>query len=258
LKKASLLVLLFFGILLPEGNNLPAQSSAGIQLGTLQMSGEVSTETQLLNSLGFSIQNKLSHKSNLSILVSRSRTSGFEYTYWSHVDNGGGLEGKPFESFKDGDKWFPNYVLNATSLRISYEYAPFNGMDNGFRKKITPYIFGGIGISHFSSYINIKDETGQQYKINEEDRILSINEIKNKFDDTYETSLFDANGTYPMVGIGLGLNYYFSDIWNLLFSIERISAFTDKLDGIRLMNDGTPSNNQDILYLYQFEIRRNF
>lgn len=253
-----LLILLTLSLSLSFNNRLLSQTSAGIQLGSLWMNSDVTSENQLLNSLGFSIQKKFSEKSTISISLSRARTSGFDFNYWSHTSGGGGLDGEMFEPFTEGNKWFPNYALSSSSLKISYEYSPFNKIEEGFRKKIIPLVSAGIGIAHYQSHINILNESGNVYQIFEEDRILSIVEIKRKFDESYETKLSDMRQFFPIAHLGIGLNFHISDIWQLIIGAEGIASFTDKLDGITRMNNGNPSKDQDILYLYQFEIRRNF
>lgn len=237
---------------------MEAQSSLGIQFGSLRMGADIPGETQLLNQIGFSLQHKPSIKTTISFVLSRGRTSGFDYNSWSHYDEGGGLTGDLFQFLNLGQKWYPNYVLSNTSLKAQFEFSPFETENEHFSQKILPFVFGGIGLAYHQTNINLLDEDKNHYLIFEEDQILSIQQIREQFDDTYETALTNTNGFSPLVTLGIGINYQISKIWNVLLSGEYTTVFRDDLDGILLKNNALPSNNSDILYLYQFEIRRSF
>ena len=113
-----------------------------------------------------------------------------------------------------------NFSTPVTEFSAQVIWNPFGNNSNELGMKVTPYLFGGAGVS----FLNIKRDYSKM-----DTTVFSFN-------SKTQTGLKQDTGTVPprslfVLPAGAGLSFYLSQRWSLNYELSFRYTFTDYLDG---------------------------
>ncbi len=119
---------------------------------------------------------------------------------------------------------------------------------------ISPYLYGGIGVTWFDPFGDFFDEDGKRYNFSDDELVQ---------DGDFETDLRERNiegvpyeRTTWHIPVGLGVKFRLSDRWNVDFVANGRYTFTDYLDDVDVRGNNDDWN--DIYANFTTSVNYNF
>lgn len=256
-----------------SGNTIfsPKPKSAwelGIHGGHFFIDGDVDTRILGGYGVGLHLRKAVNYTFSLRGDFLYGQTRGLDPQMWTHSSKGGGLVEDVFSAYAGQDGWFPAYKTNYGYIAMQGILNIGNILFHKDQNKWNVYTALGVGLSNFSTKLNLLDGNGQPYSglsaianNNDFDTKAGRKDIKkqldNIYDNTYETPswkkkgifrLGDETNIHVVFTASVGVSRKLSKRINLGIEHQVMLSDNDMLDGIRFRTANDMTNNNDIAH----------
>lgn len=245
----------------PRKNNW----SIGVQGGLATISGDI--RPTLGGGFGFNIRKALGHSFSLRLQASMGTTRGQNWRPNAGVDRNSALNGgidstANYTNLASSPYFYYNFKSNFQEAGLQGVWNFGNINFHNKEPKIGVYAFFGIGGLLYNTHVNALDANGAAYDFSGidasqqlSDRKQIVSDLKNLFDDSYETpaeshahkAKLGASTFVANANVGMGMDFKLSRRVSLALEYRVSVTGDDLLDGQRWEETLTLTANSDYL-----------
>ncbi len=256
----------------------------GLSLGHFFIDGDVDRTIPGGYGLGLHLRKAINYTFSLRGELFYGVATGIDPQLWTHRNAGGGLTesgGRQgytgWEPYANQDGWFPMHRTQYGYLSLQTVFNIGNLLFHKDRNKWNWYTLAGVGLSSHQIDLNLLDANSQPYSglrsIADNQKLDTrsgrreiIRDIKDRYDDTYETEGFKKVGIFRL-GDDINIHVVFNAAMGISRKINKrinlglehmvMLSDNDYLDGIKFRTALDQSNNADIAHFTSLKLGIN-